>query len=128
MDPNLVDISLLRILNNYLGGAIQPFLRPQLGFAPGLSHTPFGAPTLGVSPFANTIGINTVGIVPTTTPYALGYNPIVPNVPGIVDPLLVSGGLSHTTFAPSLFLAPQTLGTLAATRALEFQRRFGGLV
>jgi hypothetical protein len=110
MDPKMIEINNLRVLNDYLNQTIEVLLRAQrfgtASFTPGLSHTPYVASSifgtvpaaidatyagLAHTPYAAAANSALFGVPVTATPFAASAYPTV------VDAFNAQRGLSHTT-------------------------------
>ena len=106
MDPKMLEINNLRVLNDYLNQTIEVLLRAQrlggFGFNQGLSHTPYGVGSI----FGSTVGLQTdptyAGLSHTpwgqqVPPFAagIGQTPFGTGLP-VLDPFIAQRTLSHT--------------------------------
>lgn len=127
MDQKMIELSNLRVLNDYLTQTIDALARAQRGaspFTPGISPTqsngvtPFGTSPFGTSPFGvNADSIHTNGVaqwpfqsaVPQISQLAnlyglsalvgLGASPYTPTYPMAIDPFLAQRGFGYTPHA-----------------------------
>jgi hypothetical protein len=126
MDPKMIEINNLRVLNDYLNQTIEVLSRGSrfgglshspyasspfhpTGFGPGIGATygsPMGVESVLAANFANAIGagLSHSGVgTPTSfgspfgTPF--GYSPFnTPSYPVAIDPFVAQRGLGHTSF------------------------------
>jgi len=109
MDPKVIEMNNLRVLNDYLNQTLDVLVRGQRlgnGHAPGVGYSPF-AQAAGFSPFSQAAGYSPFSPAVGYSPFspAVGYSPFSPSYSPFAAPIPgAAGGIgTDVVYGPSAY-------------------------